>query len=303
MAAEVAEVTGREPAARKTVVTMTGAYQRRNYTVFDLIKAKGSAQKVQTMAFTAEEASAAEAAGLDMINIRWNAQRPEDAGALRRAAPETFMTFCMPPTLVASKAEALRAAFTAMEAGADSIYCAWSLDFIEAVAAAGVPVMGHIGLIPRKSTWTGGLRAVGKTLDQARSLHADLNALENAGTWAVECEVIPHNIMSVLAQDTRLVTISLGSGVGCDVQHLFAEDILGTSEATPPRHARRYRNLFEEEQKIQRERIAAFGEFADDVRSGAFPQAAQLVQADQRVVSELQELIANDMSNVPLPRR
>lgn len=49
--------------------------------------------------------------------------------------------------------------------------------------------------------------------------------------------------------------------------------------------------------------VGAFGEFADDVRSGAFPQAAQLAQADQRVVAELHELIANDMSNVPLPRR
>jgi 3-methyl-2-oxobutanoate hydroxymethyltransferase len=287
----------------KRVVTMTGAYQRRNYTVFDLVKGKGAGQKVQTMAFSADEAAAAGAAGLDMINIRWNAQRPEEACALRRAAPETFMTFCMPPTLAASKAEALRAAFTAMEAGADSIYCAWSLKFVEELASAGVPVMGHIGLIPRKSTWTGGLCAVGKTLEQAKTLHNDLKALENAGAWAVECEVIPHNVMALLARNTGLVTISLGSGSDCDVQHLFAEDILGMSQEPVPRHTKRYRNLFDEYQRLQRERIAAFEEFADDVRSGAFPQAGQLVQADRHVVSELEVLIAKDMKHAPLQRR
>jgi 3-methyl-2-oxobutanoate hydroxymethyltransferase len=289
-----------DPPPRKRVVTMTGAYQRRNYTVYDLIQQKGTGQKVQTMTFTPEEAEAAEAAALDMINIRWTAQRPEDAVALRRAAPETFMTFCMPPTLAASETEALRAAFTAMEAGADSVYCAWSARYIEAMAAAGVPVMGHIGLVPRKSTWTGGLRAVGKTPDQAKALHADLKALENAGAWAVECEVIPHNVMAVLARDTSLVTISLGSGTDCDVQHLFAEDILGTAEAPPARHGKRYRNLYDAYQRLQGERIAAFAEYADEVRNGEFPQPRHLVQADSSTVSVLEDLIARGVTDGPL---
>ena len=98
---------------RKRVVTMTGAVQRRNFTVHDLILQKGKGQLVQIMAFTTDEAAAAEAAGLDMINIRWNAHRPEDSIAMRHAAPETFMTFCLPPTLAASPSEALRAGFTA----------------------------------------------------------------------------------------------------------------------------------------------------------------------------------------------
>lgn len=281
---------------RRRVVTVTGAVQWRNYTVHDLIQHRGADQLVQTMAFTSDEATAAEAAGLDMINIRWNAKRPEDAIALRQAAPETFMTFCMPPTLVVSEADALRAAFTAMEAGADSIYCAWSLKFIEALAAAGVPVMGHVGLVPRKSTWTGGLRAVGKTLAQAKVLHDDLKALENAGAWAAECEVIPQNVMAVLARHTGLVTISLGSGPDCDVQHLFAEDILGTSQDSLPRHAKCYRNLFDAYQKLQRERIAAFEEYVRDVRSGAFPQSAHLVQAGNETVTELENLIVQDMA-------
>ena len=281
---------------RKRVVTMTGEYQRRNYTVHDLIQHKGSGPLVQTLVFTPEEATAAETAGLDMINIRWNPSRPEDGLALRHAAAETFMTFCMAPTLVASEAEALRAAFTAMEAGADSIYCAWSLSYIEALSAAGVPVMGHVGLVPRKSTWTGGLRAVGKTLAQAKSMHTDLKSLENAGAWAVECEVIPSDVMGVLARHTGLVTISLGSGSDCDVQHLFAEDILGVTDTVVPRHAKSYRNLFGAYQKLQGERIEAFEEYAQDVRSGVFPTSDHLVQADSGIVFELENLITHDLS-------
>lgn len=279
---------------RKRVVTVTGTLERRNYTVYDLIQHRGKGQLVQVMAFNPQEAAAAQDSGLDMINIRWNPQRPWEATKLREAAPETFMTFCMAPTLVTNKTEALRAAFTAMEAGADSIYCAWSLKFIETLAASGVPVMGHAGLVPRKSTWTGGLRAVGKTLAQAKSLHAGLKALENAGAWAVECEVIPHNVMSVLARNTGLVTISLGSGRDCDVQHLFAEDILGLNKGAPPRHAKNYRKLFDVYQRLQQERVAAFDEYLEEVRSGAFPQPEHTVQADSVIVSELEILIERD---------
>ncbi len=282
---------------RQRVVTITGEVQKRNYTIYDLINLKGLRRLVQIMAFTLQEGAAAEAAGIDMINIRWTADRPEQAIAIRKAAPETFMTFCMPPNLVANETEALRAAFCALEAGADGIYCTWSFDFIAAMAAAGVPVMGHAGLVPRKSMWTGGLRSVGKTLAQARAIFEDLKRLEDAGAWAVECEVIPHNVMALLSRNTGLVTISLGSGAACDVQHLFSEDILGMSGTTPPRHAKSYRNFHELNEKLQRERIAAFAEYVGDVRSGAFPSPAHLVQAEHSVVTELEKAIAQNASH------
>jgi 3-methyl-2-oxobutanoate hydroxymethyltransferase len=153
-----------------------------------------------------------------------------------------------------------------------------------------VPVQGHAGLVPRKSTWTGGLRAVGKTLEQARAILAYMKNLEAAGAWAVECEVIPARVMDLLSRHTSLVTVSLGSGPGGDVQYLFAEDILGES-ATPPRHARIYRNFHQKRLEMQSERIAAFREFADDVRGGAFPGPGQLVDVDESVVSGLQQLL------------
>lgn len=287
----IEEQQSQAPMPRRRTVSMTGSYELRNYTVRDLIDLKGKRQLVQTMAFTPEEAEAAEAAGIDMLNVRWLHDNPQLVMAIRAAAPHTFMTFCLPPTLAASESEALRAAFNAMDAGADGVYCAWSMQFIGVLAAAGIPVQGHAGLVPRKSTWTGGLRAVGKTIGQARDIYRYMKDLEAAGAWAVECEVIPHRIMDLLSKQTSLVTVSLGSGPGGDVQYLFGEDILGDSALPLPRHAKAYRNFHDRRQEMQNERIAAFGEFADDVRRGAFPAPSHLVEADDNVVSELEEFI------------
>ena len=140
------------------------------------------------------------------------------------------MSFVIPLLSVPTKDDALKHSYKAMELGADGIIFQGSLNHIEALSNAGIPVQGHIGLVPRKSTWTGGIRAVGKTLDEAKALFQNLKDLENAGAWAVECEVIPSRLMRELSSRTSLVTISIGSGNGGDVQFLFAEDILGASK-------------------------------------------------------------------------
>lgn len=90
--------------------------------------------------------------------------------------------------------------------------CQWSPRFINALAEAGVPAQGHVGLVPRKSTWTGGLRAVGKTADEAVQLYREIKALEDAGAWAVEVEVIPELILRELSKRTTLITSSIGAG-------------------------------------------------------------------------------------------
>ena len=112
---------------------------------------------------------------------------------------------------------------------------------------------------------------MGKTLDEAKALFQNLKDLENAGAWAVECEVIPSRLMRELSSRTSLVTISIGSGNGGDVQFLFAEDILGASEGPFPRHSKQYCNLFKESQRIQKIRVNAFKDFIDDVNSDIFP--------------------------------
>ena len=255
----------------KKVFSMTGELGLRNYTVRDIIDLKGEKQLTQTLPFIPNEAKAAEDAGIDLMNTRFNYFKQETAIEIRKSASKTFMSFVIPLLSVPTKDDALKHSYKAMELGADGIIFQGSLNHIEALSNAGIPVQGHIGLVPRKSTWTGGIRAVGKTLDEAKALFQNLKDLENAGAWAVECEVIPSRLMRELSSRTSLVTISIGSGNGGDVQFLFAEDILGASEGPFPRHSKQYCNLFKEAQRIQKIRVNAFKDFIDDVNSDNFP--------------------------------
>ena len=277
----------------KTVVSINGEYSTRNYTVFDLQCLKGKRQLSKTLAFTPEEASAAEIAGVDALNVRYNPKRPELAVSIRQAAPKTFMSFAMPMQAATTSSEALSVCFGAMECGADSIMCGtWSLDFIEAAANAGIPVEGHIGLVPRKSTWTGGLKAVGKTKEQALNLYNEIKSLENAGAWAVEVEVVPHNITCALAQSTKLVVTSIGSG-NADFQFLFAQDILGDADNFP-RHSRQYADFRKIRDELQLQRVSAFKHFISDVNSGLFPAEKNLVHATVEVQEFLEKLTGDE---------
>ena len=282
-------VTGDRPLKR--VVSMSGAYGLRNYTIKDLRDLKGVRQLAETLPFSPEEAVAAEEAGIDTMKVRFDPKAPQSTLDLRSAAPHTFMNYAMSLTAYASKTEALRAAFDAMEVGADSIMCQWNLGFIETLATAGVPVQGHVGLVPRKSTWTGGLRAVGKTVDEALMIHQDMKDHENAGAWGVECEVIPAPIMRELSKRTALITSSIGSGSGGDIQFLFAQDLLGDGKPPFPRHGKQYCDLYAMRQKMQEMRVAAFKEYVAEVQSGAFPGPEHIVDVGQDVVDGFLEAI------------
>ena len=268
----------------KKVFSMTGELGLRNYTVKDLIDLKGNRQLTQTLPFTPNEAKAAEDAGIDLINARFNYLKQETAIEIRKSASKTFMSFVIPLLSVPTKDDALKHSYKAMELGADGIIFQGSLNHIEALSNAGIPVQGHIGLVPRKSTWTGGIRAGGKTLDEAKALFQNLKDLESAGAWAVECEVIPSRLMRELSSRTSLVTISIGSGNGGDVQFLFADDILGASEGPFPRHSKQYCNLFKEAQRIQKIRVNAFKDFIDEVNTNIFPSNKFEVEVTEEFV-------------------
>ena len=268
----------------KKVFSMTGELGLRNYTVKDIIDLKGDRQLTQTLPFTQNEAKAAEDAGIDLMNTRFNYVKQETAIEIRNSASKTFMSFVIPLLSVPTKDDALKHSYKAMELGADGIIFQGSLNHIEALSNAGIPVQGHIGLVPRKSTWTGGIKAVGKTLDEAKALFQNLKDLESAGAWAVECEVIPSRLMKELSSRTSLVTISIGSGDGCDVQFLFADDILGASEGPFPRHSKQYCNLFREAQRIQKIRVNAFKDFIDEVNTNIFPSNKFEVEVTEEFV-------------------
>lgn len=242
-------------------------------TVKDLIALKGKRQICYVQVAKIEEAAAAAQAGMDMIGTGY---RPETL-AFPAAASGTHFQYGLAWGKHASATEALREAMQAMNAGGQSIYCGLSAHIVEVLAREGVPVIAHVGLVPPKATWTGGYRAVGKTSQQALQLWQQVKDFEAAGAFAVEIEVVPARLATEITKRTSMLTVSLGSGSGCDAQYLFSEDLLGENRGHIPRHAKRYRNFAAEHDRLQQERIAAYGEYIADIKSGAFPAKGHVV--------------------------
>jgi 3-methyl-2-oxobutanoate hydroxymethyltransferase len=262
---------------------------RKKYTVYDLQQLKGKRCLTHIHVKSPEEAAAAEAAGVDLMSCSFDT--PESQARLPRliaAAPNSFISAASPHGL-ASPEEAIRVGFCALEIGASSVYCSASPFIVEAMARERIPVVGHLGMVPRHVTWTN-YRAIGRTVPEARQLYQRMKDLENAGAYAAELEVVPHNLARFLCSQTRMIIMSLGSGTGCDTQFLFSDDILGDYEERLPRHAKAYRNFAEEHRRLQRERIAAFGEYIADVQQGRFPERSHLVEMEEPL---LQEVIAS----------
>ena len=260
----------------------------KKYSVCDLRQLKGKRCLTHVYVKSPEEAAAAEAAGIDLLSCSFDtAAAQARLPLLVAAAPKSFLSGATPHGM-ASPEEAIRIAFRALELGASSVYCSASPWMIEAMAREGIPVVGHLGMVPRHAAWTN-VRPIGKTATEARQLHEQMKRLENAGAYAAELELVPHKLASYLCKRTSLFLMSLGSGNGCDSQFLFSDDILGDYDERIPRHAKAYRNFLQEYKRLQEERIAAFKEYAEDVKSGRFPEASHLVDMDE---GEFKEAVA-----------
>jgi 3-methyl-2-oxobutanoate hydroxymethyltransferase len=241
--------------------------------IADLRRRKGQGQMTMLYVETPEEAAAAAAASIDLLSIIapvWNAE-------MREAAGDCFVQVGLLYGELCTFEDYLRAAYHAMKIGGDAFYCAASLDTIAKLTAEGIPVVGHVGLIPSRATWTGGFKAVGRTAESAMLVYEQCKALERAGAVAAEIEVVPARITQEIAKRTSLVLLSMGAGTGGDAQYLFAEDVLGYTKGHKPRHAKAYRDFRGEYERLQQERIAAFKEFRGDVQNGAYPQDKHLV--------------------------
>ncbi len=249
-------------------------------TVADIRAAKGARQLSMVYVTTLEEAAACAAAGIDLLSI----EQPYWTPAMRDAAGDCFVQVGLQYGRLATTDDYLRAGHDALLLGGDCCYCAASTQVIERMAAEGIPIVGHVGLIPSRRTWSGGFTAVGKSVESARMVFGQVQALEAAGAFAAEIEVVPAPIAAEIARRTSLVLFSMGAGTGCDAQYLFAEDILGETRGHRPRHAKVYRDFRAEHERLQRERIAAFGEFRSDVESGAYPQSEHMVDVDPDIV-------------------
>ncbi len=254
----------------KRIYDWDARFQERNYTAADLRALKGVRKLTQTTANSEEEAAAAWDAGLDLI--MGNAA---NTAAARAGAPAMFFTAAVPLPDNPTEKHVLKAAFKAMKDGADSVYTARGPHIVEMLALEEIPVMCHLGLVPRRSTWKGGLRAIGKTGVEALELWQSFRDMENAGAFSVEAEVICDRVMAEISRRTTLVTSSLGSGSGGDIIYLFQNDICG-EQPESPRHARAFGNIHAMQEKIKAERRAALSAFKVAAIDGSYPASGEI---------------------------
>ncbi|HET7856962.1 MAG TPA: 3-methyl-2-oxobutanoate hydroxymethyltransferase [Gaiellaceae bacterium] len=154
------------------------------------------------------------------------------------------------------------------EAGADAVKLEGagpSVSRARAIVEAGIPVMGHVGLTPQSATQLGGFKTQGKTAEKARELVEGALALEEAGCFSVVLEAVPSPVAAEITRRLTVPTIGIGAGPDCDGQVLVYHDLLGLTEGHLPRFVKRYANL-------SREIRDALEHYAEDVRTGAFPE-------------------------------
>ena len=268
---------------------MTYLWHMAKLTVKDLFALKGKRQMAQIYVRNPKEAAACEAAGIDMIVT---SERSSDVAGILAAAPGTFLTIGLAyGEDYTSTTDVLRGGFRALKNGADAVYCGSSLGFVEAMANEGIPVCGHVGMVPYKATWFGGFKAVGKTAEDALQVYQRTMDYQNAGAIAVEIEIVPHKVAAEISKRVNILLIGMGSGAGCDAQYLFATDVLGDNEGHVPRHAKVYRNLKAEYQRLHDESIAAFREFKMDIDTGVYPASNHMLEIKDEEFEKFMEQV------------
>jgi 3-methyl-2-oxobutanoate hydroxymethyltransferase len=186
-----------------------------------------------------------------------------------------FLSYTTPEDALANAGRFLR------EAGAQAVKVEGGTAVarsIEALARAGVPVMGHIGLTPQSIHQIGKVRVQGRTRDAARRLLSDAIAVQDAGAFSIVLELVPQQLAAAITARLRIPTIGIGAGAGCSGQVQVITDLLGVGSFVP-RHARPYANL--------RQTITeAARSYAADVVAGTFPGDAESSRMDETILDE-----------------
>jgi 3-methyl-2-oxobutanoate hydroxymethyltransferase len=191
------------------------------------------------------------------------------AAAVRRGLSTPLLVGDMPfGSYEASNEEAIHNAQRFVkEAGVDAVKLergGSSVERARAIVAAGIPVMGHVGLTPQSATALGGYRSQGRTAERAMEVMHDALALQEAGAFSVVFEAIPSALSEVVMPRMRIPVIGIGAGPATDGQVLVFHDLLGIYSGHTARFVKRYANV--REQMIEGVRA-----FAEDVRERRYP--------------------------------
>lgn len=174
------------------------------------------------------------------------------------------------------------------EGGMDAVKLEGGRERAEAVrtiVAAGIPVMGHIGLTPQSVNQLGGFRPQGRQASAAQRLVDDALILQEAGCFSLVLESVPARLAQLITNKLDIPTIGIGAGAGCDGQVLVTHDLLGLFERFTPRFAKQYANLFAEMRR-------AFDEYKTEVEARQFPGAEHSLEMAEDEWNALQESIS-----------
>ena len=258
-------------------------------TVIDLIAMKSTGEKIAMLtAYDASMAALLAGCGLDvllvgdslgMVVLGYDSTVPvtmdemiHHAAAVRRGAPGAFIIGDMPfGSYQSSPRDAIINGVRFLkEAGCDAVKLEGGLEVcttVAAMVAAGISVMGHIGLTPQTATQLGGYKVQGRDLESARKMVAAAKSLQQAGAFGLVLECIPDQLARIITETLSVPTIGIGAGVHCDGQVLVTHDLLGMFEKFIPSFVKTYTSLA----PLIKENVTRY---AEEVRNGSFPDAA-----------------------------
>ena len=204
--------------------------------------------------------------------------------AVARTHPSALVIADMPwMSYHVSTADTVNNAAMLIRAGAQAVKLEGGrrrIPMIEALVAAEIPVMGHIGLTPQSVHAMGGYRVQGRNTEAALDLVDAAKALAHAGCFSIVLEGVPAPVAAMVTDAVDVSTIGIGAGPDCDGQVLVLHVVLGLEQRILPKFVRRYADLFDVG-------VAALTEFAADVRSGEFPDVAESYRLDDGVADAL----------------
>ena len=193
------------------------------------------------------------------------------AAAVARAARRAFLVGDMPfmTCRVSTEQTLVNCARMIQEGGMEAVKLEGGSEvapMVERLVTAGIPVMGHIGLLPQSVHQRGGYRVQGRDQQTARQLRDSARDLELAGAFSIVLEGIPAPLAAEITRSIQIPTIGIGAGPDCDGQVLVLSDLLGMIDGPRPKFVKSYATLHDKA-------AAALAAYADDVRAGRFPTA------------------------------
>ena len=204
--------------------------------------------------------------------------------AVARAKPRPLIVGDLPwMSYHVSTEETVRNAAQLVRAGAGAVKLEGGqkrLPMIEAILDAEMPVMGHLGLTPQSVKAMGGFKVQAKAHQAALDLVKDAKALAHAGCFAIVLEGVPTEVARMVTDEVDVPTIGIGAGPDCDGQVLVFHDLLGIEDRISPKFVRRYGALKDD-------MVGAMAHFADDVRTGAFPDDSESYHLSEEVAETL----------------